>query len=327
MRSRERTRVPACIAILLVAGITAGSAAPAPRVVEKQRYAMGTMFRVLVSAAATPRASLAIDAALAEVVRLDGVLSHYDDRSELSRLMHHRGGEPFRASPDLYATLEQAQELARLSEGRFDVTVGPLVRAWRDARETGRDPSDAALAAAGACVGTHLIALEPPDLVHLRSSCLSLDLGGIGKGVAVDAAIEVLRRHGITDAVVNGGGSTIRAMGSAPGRTGWPVQTNAVGNVTEMQDAALSVSRASGEIIVPGRRAPTTNPLTVTVTAPGAAMADGLSTALLLSTLDEGHTMLRVTPDVVVSWTGLDGHVAATWTSRPDVPVASGALW
>lgn len=324
---RSRKRVPACIAILLVAGITAGSAAPAPRVVEKQRYAMGTMFRVLVSETDASRASAAIDAALAEVVRLDGVLSHYDERSELSRLMRHRGGEPFRASADLYGTLEQAFELARLSEGRFDVTIGPLVRAWRDARDAGREPSDAVLTAAGACVGTNLIALEPPDLVHLRSSCVSLDLGGIGKGVAVDAAVEVLRRHGITDAVVNGGGSTIRAIGSAPGRTGWPVQTDAAGNVTQLQDAALSVSQASGEIIVPGRRAPTTTPLTVTVTAPRAAMADGLSTALLLSTLDEGHTMLRVTPDVVVSWSGLDGHVASTWTSRPAISFTSGALW
>ena len=321
---RSRKRVPACAALLLVAGITVGHASS---VVEKQRYAMGTMFRILVATTDTSRASAAIDAALAEVVRLDGVLSHYDDRSELSRLMRQGVGEPFRASADLYATLEHAIELGRLSEGRFDVTVGPLVRLWQDAREQGREPTAAALVAAVACVGTNTIALEPPNLVHAQSSCLSLDLGGIGKGVAVDAAIDVLRRHGVADAVVNGGGSTIRAIGSAPGRTGWPAQIDAVASVMDLQDAALSVSQASGEIIVPGRRAPTTSPLTVTVIAPRATMADGLSTALLLSSLDEGRAMLRLVPDVVVSWTRPDGHVTSTWTSRPEVRPPAGASW
>jgi thiamine biosynthesis lipoprotein len=319
--------MPACVALVLIVGIAAGSAAPAPRVVEKQRYAMGTVFRVLVFTADASRASSAIDAALAEVVRLDAVLSHYDERSELSRLMRHGTDELFSASADLYTALEDAIAVARLSDGRFDVTVGPLVRVWREAREQGREPTDAELGAAGACVGANLIALEPPNLVHLRSSCLSLDLGGIGKGVAVDAAIDVLRRHGITDAVVNGGGSTMRAIGSAPGRTGWPVQTDAVANVVDLQDAALSISQASGEIIAPGRRTPAVNPLTVTVIASRATTADGLSTALLLSTLDEGRAMLRLVPDVMVSWIRPDGHVASTWTSRPDVRLDSGASW
>ncbi len=322
----SRKRVTSCVALVLAACVAAGSAAPVPRVVEKQRYAMGTMFRILVSTADASRASSAIEAALAEVVRLDEVLSHYDVRSELSRLVRHGTGEPFRASADLYRTLEQAIELARLSDGRFDVTVGPLVRTWQDAREQGREPTKAELDAAGACVGPGLLALEPPDLVHVRSSCLSLDLGGIGKGVAVDAAIDVLRSHGITDAVVNAGGSTIGAIGSAPGRTGWPVQTHAAANAMDLRDAALSISKASGEIIVPGIRAPTANSLTVAVIAPRATLADGMSTALLLSTLDEGRAMLRVTRDVVVSWIQPDGHLASTWTPR-DVTSASGASW
>lgn len=324
---RSRRHVPACTAIALLACILLGDASPAPRYVEKQRYAMGTMFRVVASAADPERATRAIDAALREIARLDRVLSHYDRDSELSRLMRQGTATPFRASPDLYRTLEQALEVTRWSEGRFDITVGPLVQAWQRARSDGRAPTHDELAAASRCVGSGLFVLEPPDHVSVRSSCLSLDLGGIGKGVAVDAAIEVLRGHGISDAVVNGGGSTIRAIGSAPGRTGWPVQTHAAANPVDLRDMALSVSQASSEIIAPSLRAPIVNPLTVTVVAPQATTADALSTALLLSSLDEGRTMLRLVPDVTVSWTRADGHLVSGWTSSREALLSAGGPW
>jgi thiamine biosynthesis lipoprotein len=291
----------------VAAGVAPGAGADA--LVERERFAMGTMFRVVArtsgSATETRRA---IDAALDEVVRLDRVLSHYDERSDLSRLAREGVGRFVAVHPDLYEVVTRALDVSRRSAGRFDVTVGPLVRAWQAAREQHRRPTDDELARAAACVGHEKIVVRPPDSLQLRSDCMSLDLGAIGKGYAVDRAIEVLQAHGVAHAVVNGGGSTIKAMGTAPARDGWPVQPYAsegTDEVVVLRDAALSTSQQHAEVVEPGTRSPVRHAMTVTVVAGSATLADAVSTALLLSTVDEGRAMLR----------DLDG-VAASWSER-----------
>lgn len=279
---------------------------PDAGLVEQQRYAMGTMFRVVArEGASVDDTRRAVDAALDEVVRLDGVLSHYDELSDLSRLMRAAAGRVVKVHPDLYAVISRALEMSRRSEGRFDITVGPLVRAWQAAREQGRRPTDDELGRAASCVGYQRVAVRPPDGILLHADCMSLDLGAIGKGYAVDRAIEVLSAQGVAHAVVNAGGSTIKAVGSAPGYDGWPVRTAASadgGAVVQLRNTALSTSQQHAEIIEPGTRVPTTSALIVTVVAASATTADALSTALLLSSEDERRAMLR----------GLDG-VSASW--------------
>lgn len=279
---------------------------PGGGIVEQQRYAMGTMFRVVArEGASVADTRRAVDAALDEVVRLDRVLSHYDEQSDLSRLTREGAGRTVRVHPDLYAVITRALDLSRRSEGRFDITVGPLVRAWQGARERGGRPAADELERAAACVGYQKIAIRPPDGILLHADCMALDLGAIGKGYAVDRAIEVLSAQGVVDAVVNAGGSTIKAIGSAPGYDGWPVRTatSADGRaVVLLRNTALSTSEQHAEIIEPGTRAPTPRALVVTVMAKSAATADALSTALLLSTEEERQAMLRDLDGVSASW-------------------------
>lgn len=279
---------------------------PGGGIVEQQRYAMGTMFRVVVrEGASVADTRRAVDAALDEVVRLDRVLSHYDEQSDLSRLTREGVGRFVSVHPDLYAVIIRALEMSRRSEGRFDITVGPLVRAWQAARDRGRRPTDDDLERAAACVGYQKIVVRPPDGILLHADCMALDLGAIGKGYAVDRAIEVLSAQGVVDAVVNAGGSTIKAIGSAPGHDGWPVRTaTAVDGrtVVQLRNTALSTSQRHAEIIEPGTRAPTPSALIVTVRAASAATADALSTTLLLSTEDERRAMLRGFEGVSASW-------------------------
>ena len=319
---RSGRRLPARAHVLLalcgalaMSGATAGVAADAvpDALVEQERYAMGTMFRVVArthgSAGETRRG---VAAALDEVSRLDRVLSHYDGRSDLSRLMREGVGRFVEVHPDLYEVVTRALDVSRLSAGRFDITVGPLVRLWQAARDEGRRPTDAEVERAAACVGFEKISVGPPNRLRLQSACMALALGAIGKGYAVDRALDVLRSHGIVHAVVNGGGSTIRAMGTAPGHEGWPVST-----VTStrpdapmlLRDSALSTSQPHAEIVEPGTRAPIRHASSVTVVAPSATLADALSTAMLLSTMDEGRAMLRDLDDVWVTWTSAEGNV------------------
>ena len=303
---------------MLAAFCASGVAHAETAVIQRQRQAMGTMFVVL---ARVPEADVsagsvatreALDAALDEVTRLDRVMSHYDDDSELSRLVRDSVNGPVGVSADLYGVLDAALTMSRRTQGRFDVTVGRLVQAWRRAADEGRAPSDAELAQARACAGPASLALLPERRVDVRTACVAIDLGGIAKGLAVDRALRMLASHGILDAIVNAGGSTMAAMGAAGDDTGgWPVQLHGREVPYVLADAAVSTSQASRELVDPATGQVVATPLTVTVVMRDAIEADAWSTALLLATPEEGAALLRQAPGAFVTWTDEAGRVVA----------------
>lgn len=262
-----------------------------------RRYAMGATFEVFVYHRSAEDARTAARAALAEVERLDRVMSHFDRTSELSRLAQNAWREEVAVSPDLYSAIATALRIARLSDGAFDITVGPLVRTLREARDSGRSATAGEIAAARDCVGANRIELRPPDRIRLHARCVELDLGGIGKGYAVDRAIAVLAASGVRHALVNAGRSSIRAIGHPPGNDGWPVLIDgrgAAGRELVLRNSALATSEAGGssDIVHPRTGLPAAAG-SVTVAAPSATIADAASTALLLMSAADGKRLLR----------------------------------
>jgi thiamine biosynthesis lipoprotein len=184
---------------------------------------MGTRFQIILYAPDEKLAQKASAAAFRRISELNGIMSDYHPTSELMRLCQKAGGEPVRVSADLFYVLSRAQEVSRLSGGAFDVTVGPVVRLWRRARRTKRLPDADKLAAARALVGYQMVRLDPKMLtVQLTKKGMLLDLGGIGKGFAADAALEVLHKEGIDRALVAAGGD-IAVSRRPPGSNGWKV--------------------------------------------------------------------------------------------------------
>lgn len=184
---------------------------------------MGTEFRLVLYAGDETSAATASRAAFARIAELDNHLSDYKPTSELMQLCQKAGGPPVRVGPDLFRVLEYGQEVARLSGGAFDVTVGPLTRLWRQARHTRKLPDADKLAQALALVGYQNVKLDlKTRTVQLMKPGIQLDLGGIAKGYAGDAVLETLRRHGIRRALLAAGGDI--TVGTAPpGRKGWLV--------------------------------------------------------------------------------------------------------
>lgn len=274
--------------------------------VHRERYAMGTMFNVVIYHDEVAAAGRAAEAALDEVVRLDAVMSHYKADSELSRVNREARRGFVAVEPGLYEVLERSLAVSRASDGRFDVTVAPVIRAWKQALEQGREPSAEEIERARRCVGYRHLELRPPHEVRFGLDCLELDLGGIGKGFAVDRAMAIIEAAGIRHAVVNAGGSTIAAVGAPPGLEGWPVALEAPAGGRRtllLRGEAVSTSRqqlrslpfgrgAFGEIVEPGAAAPTSRDETITVVARDATSADALSTALLLMPAGEGRQLL-----------------------------------
>jgi thiamine biosynthesis lipoprotein len=309
--------VLACILLALNAPVSGG----APAAVHQQRYAMGTMFDIVVFHHSRADAMRVVGEAFAEIDRLERVMSHYRSDSDLSKLNREARHRPVRVDPSLHEILRDSIEVSRRSGGRFDVTIAPLLRLWKGAAADRRAPTPEALARARRCVGYEKIDLSGADGIRFRSDCLEVDLSGIGKGYAVDRALAVLTAAGIQRAMVNAGGSSIAAVGGPPGRNGWPVllgEADAGGKVLLLNGQSVSTSQRDpskpfGEIIDPLTGAPATGGHSVSVIAPTATASDALSTTVLMLRVEEATVLLSAFPDVSAVWISPEGQTRAAY--------------
>jgi thiamine biosynthesis lipoprotein len=187
---------------------------------EFSEVAMGVRARIVVYAPDQVCAQSACRAAFERIAELEDVMSDYRPTSELRLLCAKAGGPPVKVSQDLLAILVRSQDLARRSNGAFDVTAGPLVKLWRNTRKSGILPSAGELSAARKLVGWRNVTIDPKaGTVRLALPGMQLDLGGIAKGFACDEAIRVLKREGVSSALVEMGGvSTSARMCTTHGR-------------------------------------------------------------------------------------------------------------
>lgn len=305
-----------CVSLLLA--VLWGSSSPQSQTlaaVHQQRYCMGTMFDILAYHPSRAEAEQAVDGAMREIVRLDQVMSSFKTESDLSRLNREgrRGFVPVESS--LYEVIEKSLSVSRRSGGTFDVTIAPLLRTWKQAQLAGRMPATEEIAAARKCVGYEQIETMAPNRIRFRSDCVEIDLGGIGKGYAVDRAIAVLASAGVQRALVNGGGSSIAARGAPPGQQGWRVQIgpNAASQTLLLRDSTVSTSHqaavpfsfaagTAGEILDPRSGNPSEARMAVSVVARSATVGDALSTALVVLSVPEADRLLDQYEDVSALW-------------------------
>jgi thiamine biosynthesis lipoprotein len=258
---------------------------------------MGTRFRIVLYAADEATARRASQAAFRRAAELNGIMSDYQPTSELMRLCAKAGGPPVPVSPDLFAVLDRSLDIARRTDGAFDVTVGPVVRLWRRARRTREMPAADQLAAARALVGYQMVTLDPKArTVRLAKPGMQLDVGGIAKGYAAEALQVVLKEHGVTRALVAAGGD-IAVSGPPPDAPGWTVGVAAApgeptgGPTLVMHDAGVSTAgdaeqyveingKRYAHIIDPHTGLGLTDTWQVTVVARDDTTADGLDTGL-----------------------------------------------
>lgn len=185
---------------------------------------MATRFELVLHGDNPASLRAAAEEALDEVERLEQQLSLYRPDTEIARVNARAHREPVRVSPPVFRLLQHAEHLHRETGGAFDITIAPLLRCWGLMGGSGRIPEAEQLAAARACVGMHLVQLDPAEnTVRFDRPGVMLDLGAIGKGYAVEQAAERLRELGVASALIHGGTSTIYAIGSPPDQPAWKV--------------------------------------------------------------------------------------------------------
>ncbi len=219
---------------------------------------MGTKFRIVLYAPDKTTAEMAAKAGFARVAELNGIMSDYVATSELMQLckkFEEKSSDPVKVGKDLFFVLEKAQEVSKLSDGAFDVTVRPLVVLWRQARRTQKLPDPKELAAAKALVGYRNLELDPKEhTVRLKIPGMQIDLGGIAKGYAADEVLNTLAQFKIATALVAAGGD-IAVSGAPPGTDGWkidiaPLPGDKQRRVLHLKDAAVSTSGDAEQFVV-----------------------------------------------------------------------------
>lgn len=254
-------------------------------------------------------------AALDEVERLEGKLSVYRDDSDISRLNQRHAGSAVRVDAEAYGLLRAAARLSAATGGAFDAASGALVEAWGFLRGPKRVPSESEIAAALAVSGSSHLVFDDAEFTIRASNSIHFNLGGIGKGFAIDRAFELLRgRYSIGCCLMQGGQSSMKAMGTPPGESrGWPV---AIGDPLRpgrviariwLRNRALGTSAADhqfftdrgrrfGHILDPRTGWPARGTLSATAIAASAAEADALSTAFFVMGPEATHRFCAAHP-------------------------------
>ncbi|KPJ89650.1 MAG: hypothetical protein AMS18_12285 [Gemmatimonas sp. SG8_17] len=295
-------RRPAAILALLVSCLIASTHGTAAQdsLFQESRPAMGTTVEIFLYTLTRDRAAELFEAAFQEIERVEAALSTYRSTSEISRINSAAAHRPVVTDPEVFGLIVRALEYGRRTSGAFDVTVGPLVKAWGFFRGGGHRPSAAELAEARAKVGWQHVAVDSTRRsIRFLTSGLQLDFGGIGKGFALDCAARVLRRHGVDSALLGAGQSSYLAIGTPPDDRGWPIvvpdphdPTLAVSTI-QLSNQSLSTSGSDRQyfavngkryshILDPRTGEPVTGMIQVTVIAPTATDSDALSTALFV---------------------------------------------
>lgn len=252
----------------------------------------------------TARARDAARAAFEDIAWLDQVLSDYRSDSAVTELDENSGsGIPIGSSDDLIDVALRAREISAASDGAFDVTIGPLVELWREARRTHRLPEPSELESARALVGWRLFHVdEVAKTARLEKHRMNLDFGGIGKGYAADRGLHRLAGLGFPCAFVGVGGDI--ALGDPPPHLeGWTIRAQAgVGGTAEDLVLARCAVSTSGDteqfveidgvryshIVDPRTGMALTRGVRATVIAPDGATADALATAVSVLGMHDG---------------------------------------
>lgn len=258
--------------------------------------AMATTFEILVVHEEERYVRQAATAAFNEVDRLEGELSRFREDSDVTRINNLPAHQPLRIGLDAFGCLQLGVRMYAETNGSFDVTIGSLLKCWRNDDGSPRTPSREELDVARLHTGANLLELDEREhTVRVSASGVQVDLGGIGKGYAVDRVAELLREWGIDTALISGGYSSVLAMDSPRGTKGWPLTLSDPADRKRvlarpyLRCRALSGSgvQKGGHIISPRTGRPIEGRRAAWASAPDAGTADALSTALMIMGPDE----------------------------------------
>ena len=315
----------------LAAPVQAASEAPALR---GAALMMGTRVDISLDGADSPARQIALQQALAEMRRRADMMSRYLPQNPLARLQQAAGRHAVRVPDEMMAVLQRAQKISRETDGAFDVTIGALT-GWQFTEEFQDIPDAARIAAELRSVDHRRLILDArAGTAFLSQAGMRIDLGGVAKLPILQAGMDTLRRHGVTGALINGGGDVL-AMGQLHGRP-WrvgvrdplapdrllavlPIGDGIVASSGDYERCVVRDGRRYHHIIDPATGYPTEQVRGVTLVGHHIDEVNGLGAAAMVRGPAAGAALLSSRPDRQALMVQRDGSV---WVS----PALAGRL-
>ncbi len=310
---------------ILVVLIFLGGCQSSEVLVKRSQMLMGTLVWVSAVAPSEPEAQKAATAGLGEIRRLEEILSTWIPESELSRINAGAGETPIDVSLETIEVLEKSLEMDRLTEGGFNLAIGPAVEAWNVSRE-GQIPTQEELDAVRPLLKLGNLQLDSGSRqVFLKVPGMRLDIGGIGKGYAADLAATVMKHAGATAGVVAISGD-IKTFGRMPDGERFvfgiqhPRKEGALLGQLELEDEAVSTAgdyqryfMKDGiryhHILDPQTLQPARLSQSVTVVAKEGVVADGLDTGIFVMGPEKGMALIESLEGVEGVIVGIEGKI------------------
>jgi len=298
------------------------------------RPLMGTIVEISICHTEEPQALIVLQKAFEEMARIENMMSQYREGSEISRINAQAFGHPVKVSDELFDLLQESVKYNEITQGAFDISVGPLMKLWPFYKEEIVLPSPQKITAALRSVGTDKSRLDAREkTVEFSQPSMALDLGGIAKGYAVDRAIKVIKAAGVKCALVNAGGD-LYALGKKPDGKNWrmgvqhPRELDRLVCAFDIENEAIATSgdyerffikdgRRYCHILDPTTGMPATGSVSVTIRANNATQADALATGVFVLGPEKGLDLVESLPGVegAVIFQGGDGKLQVSISS------------
>ncbi len=278
-----------------------------PGIRRGRRVLMGTQLGIVAQGVHPAETGFAIDAAFSEMARLERLMSRYREDSQVSELQRAAGRHPVDVAPEVMAVLQRAQQIAALSGGAFDITIGAYAD-WDFNPASAALPSARQLESQRALVDYRDVELDAAgQRAYLRRAGMRVDLGGIAKLPILQAGLRVLQQHGIANAMIDGGGDvlTLGVLQGRPWRVGVrdPQHPETLLGTLELNAGVVASSgdyeryfiregRRYHHVLNPRTGYPADGLHGVTLLSRGAADLNGLGAAMMVMGADQSRSLL-----------------------------------
>ena len=276
---------------------------------------MGSRFDINVSAKIQKEADEYIDMAIAEISRIEKLISSWDKTSQTSAINSKAGIEPVKVDVELFDLIKRAVAISKLTDGAFDISCASMDKIWKFDGSMKEFPTEEEVKASVAKVGYQNIILdEAKHTVFLKLKGMKIGFGGIGKGYAADKAKELLISKGVSAGIINASGD-MNTWGKQPSGEDWtiaitntlnkdkeyallPITNGAVVTSGDYEKFVIFNGKRFSHIIDPGTGYPATGIISVTVFAKQAELADALATSIFVMGVDTGLDRINQLPNI-----------------------------
>lgn len=290
---------------------------------------MGSSFTISVVSASAREAETAIDLGVAEIDRIEQLISSWNPSSYTAEINRQAGKRPVVVPLELYELIQRAIAISRLCDGAFDISYASMDALWTFKGEEIQRPSKKIVAAAVANIGFDNVLLdEEKQTVFLKKEGMKIGFGAIGKGYAADRVKALLMKEGVVGGIVNASGD-MAVWGKQPNGQSWEVgiinpmnnqkvfahfslDNNAVVTSGDYERFLYLEGERYGHIIDPRTGYPSKGVISCTVFAPKAELADALATALYVMGVEKGIAFIDQIPNVSAIMIDEKGEIHAS---------------